>query len=106
MNAEGWWFLAVEGFCRLTDERTFVNVELLLQLKMFSFVFGYHGDLRINLWRLIWAKLTETRSKIYRCDSDKAAIVAHDIKLQNVKQKSYNITKRMVIYLNVKIFKC
>ena len=28
---------------------TFMNVELLLPLKMFSFVFGYHGDLRLNL---------------------------------------------------------
>ena len=22
VNDEGWWFQAVEGFCRLTDERT------------------------------------------------------------------------------------
>ena len=22
MNDEGWWFQVVEGFCRLTDERT------------------------------------------------------------------------------------
>ena len=29
MNDEGWLLQAVEGFCRLTDEWTFVNVELL-----------------------------------------------------------------------------
>ena len=46
-----------------------------------------------------------TRSKIYRCDSDKAAMVAHDHVLQNVKQKS-NMNEIMDIYLNVQIFKC
>ena len=42
-----------------------------------------------------------TRSKIYRCDSDKAAMVAHD----HVKQKS-NMNEIMDLYLNVQIFKC
>ena len=38
MNDEGWWFQAVEGFCRRTDERTdeqtFVIVESLSRLKI------------------------------------------------------------------------
>ena len=37
-NDEGWWFQAVEGFCRLTDQWTnkwtFRNVQSLLQLKI------------------------------------------------------------------------
>ena len=40
LNDEGWWFLAVEGFWFMTDERTdeqtFVNVESLSRLKMFT----------------------------------------------------------------------
>ena len=35
-NDEGWWFQAVGGFCRPTNERTFVIVESLSRLKMFS----------------------------------------------------------------------
>ena len=53
----------------------------------------------------------ETRSKIYRCDSDKAAMVAHDVKLKkmniflNVQIFQY-LKIQMFRYLNVQIFKC
>ena len=58
----------------------------------------------------------KTRSKIYRCDSDKAAMVAHDLvtsKCQKkVKYEWNNGYKfkcsdiQMFKHLNVKIFKC
>ena len=34
MNDEGWWFQAVEGFCRRTDGQTFAIVESLSRLKI------------------------------------------------------------------------
>ena len=34
MNDERWWFQAVEGFCRRTNEQTFVIVESLSRLKI------------------------------------------------------------------------
>ena len=33
MKDEGWWFQAVEGFCFMTDRRTFAIVESLSQLE-------------------------------------------------------------------------
>ena len=34
MKDEGWWFQAVEGFCFMTDGRTFAIVESLSRLKI------------------------------------------------------------------------
>ena len=48
---------------------------------------------------------SQTRSKIYRCDSDEAAMVAHDLVTSKVKQKS-TMNELIDIYLNVQIFKC
>ena len=52
------------------------------------------------MWNIL-----KTRSKTYRCDSDKAAMVAHD----HVTSKCQQKTKMNVIiniYLHVQIFKC
>ena len=48
MKDEGWWFQAVEGFCRRMDGQTFVIVESLLQLKinvaLSHFFFEWEGQ--------------------------------------------------------------
>ena len=53
-------------------------------MSIFSFILATHfpdseGGLSPKCFMYVFGKLSiETRSKIYRCDSDKAAMVAHD----------------------------